>query len=195
MEHYSVVSELFIYPDKEKLVRALSRMYDILSERYPTAVSKLDEFNAFVKANSNNFLKEYYIKTFDVMPFCYMDLGYVLFGEDYRRGEFLVNLLNEHVKAANDCGKELSDHLPNMLKLLPKMADRQLAQELMFSIMIPALKEMVKNFIDNENVYKRLLEILIVVMEDDSKGLEYPQIQILCNDKSNFLNKVCGKRC
>ena len=40
-----------------------------------------------------------------------LDIGYVLFGDDYKRGELLANLNQEHRKANNDCGTELADHL------------------------------------------------------------------------------------
>jgi len=190
VKHYSKFSGLFVYPRKEALITTVSQVQDILVQGYPTLAGGLDEFSAFAHAHSDDALSEYYIKTFDVMASCYLDIGYVLFGEDYRRGEFLVNLLNEHIKAENDCGKELPDHLPNMLNLLPKIADQLFAQELAYSIMIPALKEMLKNFIDEVNVYKKLLEVLIKVMEIDFKDLNFKQFELLNNDKTNFLNNI-----
>ena len=74
--------------------------------------------------NLFSFQQEYYISTFDVQAICFLDIGYVLFGEDYKRGIFLVNIKKEQIKAGNDCGSELPDHLPNILTLLPKMQGR-----------------------------------------------------------------------
>jgi hypothetical protein len=45
-------------------------------------------------------------------------LGYVLFAEDYKRGDFLVKVKNEQRKVNNDCGEELADNLPNILTLM-----------------------------------------------------------------------------
>ena len=64
---------------------------------------------------------ELYLRTFDVQAITTLDIGYVLFGEDYKRGALLAGLSAEHKKVSNDCGIELADHLPNVLRLLPKM--------------------------------------------------------------------------
>jgi nitrate reductase assembly molybdenum cofactor insertion protein NarJ len=96
---------------------------------------------------------------------CFLDIGYVLFGEDYKRGIFLVNIKKEQLKACNDCGTELPDHLPNLLTLLPKMEDKDLVEELIYSILIPAIHEMILKFRNVNNLYKGLLEILVTIME------------------------------
>jgi nitrate reductase assembly molybdenum cofactor insertion protein NarJ len=51
--------------------------------------------------------EELYTKTFDVQPICYLDLGYVIFGEDYKRGAFLLHMQEEQQKVNNDCGTDL----------------------------------------------------------------------------------------
>jgi nitrate reductase assembly molybdenum cofactor insertion protein NarJ len=82
--------------------------------------------------------QEYYLMTFDVQAVCCPDLGYLLFGEDYKRAQLLVNLKKEHSLAGVDCGKELGDYLPNILTLLERTTDRNFAEELGFIITIPA---------------------------------------------------------
>ena len=95
-----------------------------------------------------------------------MDIGYVLFGDDYKRGELLVNLSREHHKTGNDCGNELADNLPNLLRLIPKIADEEFKKELVGIIILPALEKIIKEFevknIDmKNNVYKRKYKTLI----------------------------------
>ena len=193
MQHYSKIAGLFVYPQKEVLVRTILDIYEILNKDYPSVSGDLKEFSAFVDANSNDSLREYYVKTFDVSASCYLDIGYVLFGEDYKRGQFLVNMLSEHKLAGNDCGTELPDHLPNMLNLLPKIKDQAMAEELAYSIMIPALREMLKKFIDETNVYKKVVKLLVDVMELNFKHLTLKQFELLDKDKTNFLNNInCG---
>ena len=121
-----------------------------------------------------------------------MDIGYILFGEDYKRGEFLVNLAKEHKKAENDCGVELADHLPNLLNLIDKTKDKKFAEELAYCLMIPAIKEMLKTFVDKGNIYKNTLELLLIVLEKDFGALEYEQFKITSNAKNCFVNK--GKK-
>lgn len=190
MKHYSEIATLFTYPEKDTLNIAASKVKEILKCNYPAVSNNLDNFIGLVNSNSLPKIQEYYLKTFDIQASCCLDIGYVLFGEDYKRGEFLVNILNEQKKAENNCGTELADHLPNMLTLLPKIKDKNFAQELAYSIMIPALKEMLKNFIDKVNVYKELLVILLNILETDFNNLNYKQFEVLNNDKTNFLNNI-----
>ena len=189
MEHYSKLASLFNYPDKD-LAANVEEIRTIIFNDYPENKDNIDAFSSYVKETTIEKQHEYFIRTFDVQALCYLDIGYILFGEDYKRGEFLVNLRNEHKKANSDCGSELADHLPNMLKLLPKIADRDLAEELGYCIIIPALKEMLKNFKDDSNVYRKNLLTLLNVMETDFKDLNYNQFKINNKDKTNFLNNI-----
>jgi nitrate reductase assembly molybdenum cofactor insertion protein NarJ len=190
MQHYTLLSELFSYPEQENLPVTVPLIKQIVKEKYPECNDKIESFLSFVRSSTLDEQREYYIRTFDVQALCYLDLGYVFFGEDYKRGEFLVNLRNEHIIAGNDCGCELADHLPNMLKLLPKIKDKAFADELAYSIMIPALKEILKNFKDEINVYKSALELLLYIMEHDFNNLGYEQYKVLNKDKTNFLDQI-----
>lgn len=189
-EHYSLLSVLFSYPEPENLMTKVPVIKQIVEEKYPECSGNINEFFDFLNTHTPDEQCEYYIRTFDVQALCYLDLGYVLFGEDYKRGEFLVNLRNEHIKAGNDCGYELADHLPNILNLLPKIKDKAFAEELAYSIMIPALKEILKNFSDNVNVYKRMIELVLYMMESDFKNSGYKQFQITGNEKINLLESI-----
>lgn len=189
MKHFAEYGYLFGYPEKN-LPEVCTRVNHSLIERYRDLSSKFQPFISFVNSKTTNELQEYYIRTFDIHASCYLDIGYVLFGEDYKRGEFLVNMRNEHQNAGSDCGTELADHLPNFLSLLPKIKDKDLAERLAFCILIPALKEMNKNFIDETNVYKPLIEILFIMLERDFGHLKYPQLKIMDKDKTNFLNNI-----
>ncbi len=199
MEHYSTYASLLCYPTSE-LKEAVKKNEAIILKDYPENKGNINAFQSFVEDLPLDKQREYYIRTFDVQALCYLDIGYILFGEDYKRGEFLVNMQKEHKKAENNCGSELADHLPNMLNLLPKIKDVEFAKELAYSIMIPALKEMLKRFKDEDNVYRKILSILLNLMEKDFKGLDYKQFKINNNDKTNFLkninckNKSCKSR-
>jgi nitrate reductase assembly molybdenum cofactor insertion protein NarJ len=187
MQHYRDLAALFTYPDKRVLKGALRKLRGLLPARYPLLPGGLDGFEAFVDSRSDDELREHYLKTFDIQPSCYLDVGYVLFGEDYKRGAFLVNMAEEHKKAGHDCGLELPDHLPNMLRLLPMMSDPDMAEQLAYCLMIPALREMLRNFLDADNAYKQALALLADVMEADFAGSKYEQVAVVKKEDPSFV--------
>jgi nitrate reductase assembly molybdenum cofactor insertion protein NarJ len=151
--HYKLLAELFRYPSDE-LKTYLKKWSDIVSNYDPEMILKLDSFAVHIKEKPISFQQEYYIRTFDVQALCFLDIGYVLYGEDYKRGIFMVNIKKEQLKVSNDCGSELPDHLPNILTLLPKLQDKDLAEELICSMLIPAIHEMISKFGDGTNLYR-----------------------------------------
>ena len=166
LTHYKLLAEMFRYPSDD-LKAYPEKWRDLISLCDASLSPKLDLFITHINERSLSFQQEYYISTFDVQAMCFLDIGYVLYGEDYKRGIFLVNIKKEQIKAENDCGSELPDHLPNILTLLPKIADADLAEELIYSLLTPALHELILKFRDATNIYKGLLEILVSVMETD----------------------------
>jgi nitrate reductase assembly molybdenum cofactor insertion protein NarJ len=114
----------------------------------------------------------------------------VLFGEDYKRGEFLVNLKEEYRKADLSWGSELPDHLPYLLLLISETKEKDFVEELCWCLLIPALKEMIRNFRSETNVYKGLLQMLLVVLETDFQHVPYEQYQINTDVKAGFLDCI-----
>ena len=80
-----------------------------------------------------------------------LDVGYVLFGDDYKRGELLVNLNREHREAGNECNGELADNLSNLLPLLSKMKNHDIRTDLVEIIIMPGLNKIIKEF-DSKNI-------------------------------------------
>jgi nitrate reductase assembly molybdenum cofactor insertion protein NarJ len=138
----------------------------------------LDPFIQYIEITPIEFQQEYYVSTFDVQPLCCLDIGYVLFGEDNRRGQFLANLKAEHRKAGNDYGTELPDNLTVLLTLLPKLTDSLFAEELVVSLVIPAVNEIISEFRSDRNHYKALLRIVAAIMERDYQGSPFERFQI-----------------
>ena len=176
MIKYSLIAKLFNYPqgDYSETLENLNKIF------LEADISLLEKFKLpfqHFSLNREADLQEYYIKTFDVNATCYLDIGYVLFGEDTKRGQFLLNMKAEQDKAVNDCGTEFADHLPNILTLLPKMNDAELREEIVVSILIPALNQMLKNFRTEGNIYKTILEILKDILESDFQNSQYEAFQ------------------
>ena len=117
--------------------------------------------------NGDIVMEELYTHTFDVQAIAYLDVGYVLFGEDYKRGHFLVKMQGLQREYGNDCGTELPDFLPNILTLLPRLSDRQETAELVNSIVLPAIDKMIQGFKENGNIYRDVLQTVSGVLRED----------------------------
>ena len=113
---------------------------------YPDLATVLHPFTEFVSSASLDEMQELHTRTFEVQAITTLDLGYLLFGDDYKRAELLVNLSREHIATGNDCGYELADHLPNVVRLIEKMQDQEIKQELVAKLICPGLKKMISEF-------------------------------------------------
>ena len=112
-------------------------------------------------------VQEIFTRSFDVQAITTLGVGYVMFGDDYKRGEMLVNLNREMRDAGIDCGTELPDHLPTVLRLIARWEDRELAQEFVQEILHPALEGMVAEFSQRrmatrEGLYQKHYKTLII---------------------------------
>jgi nitrate reductase assembly molybdenum cofactor insertion protein NarJ len=171
-QHYAMLAEMFRYPTY-RLKTFSGDWKEIVDEYDPALHSELDPFLEHISEKPLTFQQEYFVATFDVQPLCVLDTGYVLFGEDYRRGQFMANLSMEHKKAGNNCGSDLPDHLPNILMLLSKMKDRDVAEELTCSLLLPAVESMIAGFRNRRNYYAGLLRIVYTVMQKDYPARKY----------------------
>jgi nitrate reductase assembly molybdenum cofactor insertion protein NarJ len=146
-------ASLLFYPNEETLGEVESAQ-EFLDQKYPDAAEILREFTEFTKIIPLWKWEEIYTRTLDVQAITTLDVGYVLFGDDYKRGELLVNLSKEHTKAGNACETELADHLPNLLRLLNKVNDKDFKDDLIYLIIKPALKKIINEF-DSRNIEKK----------------------------------------
>lgn len=150
--HYSHVAELFDFPGPQFALRGWA-LLGLLRENYPAAALEVEHFLDAIPERTLD-LQELHTRTFEVQAVTTLGVGYVLFGDDYKRGALLSNLSREHAQAENDCGGELADHLPNVLRLMPKLKDQALLDELVEQILVPALMLMIREF-DAERIEKK----------------------------------------
>lgn len=139
-----------------------------VAQKCPAAAADVERFISLLPADDLIVMQELFTRTFDVQAITTLDLGYVLFGDDYKRGELLANLNREHGQHHNDCGSELADHLPNVLRLLPLLEDEDLLTELVQEIVAPAVSQMIQEFSTDrvtkkhasyQKQYKTLIEL------------------------------------
>lgn len=152
MLHYAHMADLFDYPRAGFADRGRFAM-ELLREEYPDASADIAYFMDVMPERTLD-LQELHTRTFDVQSLTTLDIGYVLFGDDYKRGALLANINQEHRRLQNDCRGELGDHLPNVLRLMSRLDNPQLTRDIVVDLLIPALLLMIREF-DTERSSKK----------------------------------------
>lgn len=153
IDQYRLLAGLLDFPE-QRLKEDVNEVQFFLDSRYPDAGDNFRPFCELVKNISVDDIQELYTRTFEVQAITTLDLGYLLFGDDYKRAELLVNLNREHNTIGNNCGHELADHLPNVIRLIALLEDDELRLELLKKLIIPGLKKMIGEF-DPESLNKK----------------------------------------
>lgn len=190
MRKYVLIAELFVYPSSN-LPDSVNACEIEICKKYPESNSALTSFKKHLENMDLGKQQEYYSKTYDVNALCCMDLGYVIFGEDYKRGEFLVKIKNEQKLAGHNFDVELADYLPNVIKLFHYHKNKEFIKELAYCITIPALKEMLDKFKAPGNIYRKLLEMLLNILEKDFGSCNMQQINISKEKDNKVFQKAC----
>lgn len=212
---YNLLANLFRYPQKG-YVDQVDACAKFIQHQYPEAYNHLKKFQEIIHQKADIYeIEELFGKTFHIQAICYLDLGYVLYAEDYKRGEFLVQMKNEQRKVNNDCGVELPDNLPNALTLLPLLDDKTFLDELVVRMYIPAIEMMVKEFesarielktkvrkkkqkvliqedLKDKNAYQYALMALLEVCLSDFKVTTFEEKKIKPDPLSSFLPNCEG---
>lgn len=143
-QHYETLAHVFEYPSEDLEQNVMAARHALAD--YPAVVSALERFQSLMPSDRLEVMQELYLRSFDIQAVTTLDVGYVLFGDDYKRGELLSNLNREHVLAKVDCGNELADHLTNVVRLLARIDDEETRQELVHLVLAPALSKMISEF-------------------------------------------------
>jgi len=144
-KHYLLLEKLFRYPS-DNFVEEVQHCQSFLDSVYPEAGKELKIFTNYILKMNQDDREELFTKTFDVQPICYLDLGYVMFGEDYKRGAFLLSMQYEQQKINNDCGTDLPDNICNVLTLMTKSDNDAFVEDMVWRIFIPCVKKMIAEF-------------------------------------------------
>ena len=212
----SSLSVLFEFPQNDWKQRALVAI-DEMVQAFPQTENTVSPFREWIEKAAMAEIEENFTKTFHIQAVCYLDLGYVIFGEDYKRGVFLANMKAEQEQYGIDLQNELADHIGNVLKLLSVHQDEDFVNQLGSFILLPALKRMLKEFDDarlsarrkilmkkdktiimeNMNVsgiYKYLIESVKQCVEELFDDIEITQVkETFCNAASDhFINGCSG---
>lgn len=161
-EIHDALAALLGWPDEGYPARAAAAGLCI-AEACPEAAQPLEAFLAHVSAARLGELQEQYARTFEVDPQCCLEVGWHLFGENYKRGEFLVQmrrLLRELELPEN---AELPDHLTQLLRAAGRM-DPESAGILARRRILPAVERMAIGLSANENPFEGVLDAVQAVL-------------------------------
>jgi nitrate reductase assembly molybdenum cofactor insertion protein NarJ len=156
---YNKISNLFVFPQQENYVSNVKDVQLYLNKTLPNVGELLQPFTDVISSVTKYELEDLYLRTFEVQSITTLDIGYVIFGDDYKRGELLVNLNKEHQNYGVDCGNELADNLSNVLKLINVIEDSELLDDLINKIVVPALTKMIEGFGDKQLLAKEKVYI------------------------------------
>jgi nitrate reductase molybdenum cofactor assembly chaperone len=167
MNHlYEILGSLLEYPGEDWNSR-VERCKQWLAIQDPEAAVPFVGFRRKVRKLPIEKLQELYTQTFDLNPVCTLDIGYHLFGENYKRGELLARLRGTEAPYELGQANQLPDYLPVLLRLLVKLDDAELRHSLIAELLIPALDKMIQALGQTDNPFRDLIEVINLVLKDE----------------------------
>lgn len=120
MQAFEAMAPLFAYPQDDYADRALACARELDSD-------DLRAFAALMAAMPVPAQQELFVQTFDLNPASTLEIGWHLYGEQYERGDFLVELRQQLREAGIPETGELPDHFLHVLPLLSRMPSENAA--------------------------------------------------------------------
>lgn len=121
----------------------------------PAASAIFQSFADLVRNEPLTFLEERFVETFEMTRKRPLEIGWHLYGEQYKRGEFLVKMRRMLREYGVEESQELPDHLSHCLSLLPRM-EADDAEEFLANYLLPALDSLLNGF-EKESTYRAVL--------------------------------------
>jgi nitrate reductase delta subunit len=163
---YERLADLLEYPGGDWGVQFETCKRQVSAES-PDLASDFLEFCRKVGNLSVAELQEFYTRTFDLNPVCALEIGYHVFGENYKRGVLLAKLRETESPYGLGQDHQLPDYLPVLLRLLVRLEDVELRSALISEFMIPAVEKMVEALSRTQNPYADLMKVLSRALDLD----------------------------
>ena len=152
------LADVFSYPqqDYQQRVEQIARQLPNPSSWQP--------FVEFVLGNRLEKIEEDFTYTFDMRPTTCLEIGWHLYGEDYKRGQFLVKMRQALQEYGIAESLELPDHLSHCLKLLSELPEED-AGLFYADYLRPAIQRIRKG-LERENPFRHAVECLDEFLDD-----------------------------
>ncbi len=164
MTIFELFAQILDYPDQRPDC-AVEECISALGPEDGDVAALLGRFRTSQTSMDIGQLQELYTGTFDMLPDCSLNLGYQLFGDDWRRSTFLADLAGRYRAYGVPAGKELPDHLGLILRYLAKRGDESERAQLSGECLVPALARLLKEIRKRDNPYEAALEALLMWLE------------------------------
>ena len=149
-------ARLLSYPEDDYQMRAAELVRAFENDQNQR--KQLLPFYDFIRTASPGKIEEIFTRTFDMNKTTCLEIGWHLYGEDYKRGEFLVRMRQSLAEYKIPESIELPDHISHCLLLLAAL-DEEDAPVYAERFLKPTLKIILKNF-DKANPFRPLVEAL-----------------------------------
>lgn len=146
---------LLEYPT-EGYGKLVERAAQVARHAVPETATCLATFCKAIQGLGTEQLQELFIQTFDLNPVCALEVGWQLFGDEYRRGEFLVKMRGELRRYDLTESGELPDHLTHVLPVLARM-DSEEAAQFASRFVLPAVEKMLAALNGRKNPFENVL--------------------------------------
>jgi len=192
---YQYFGHLLDYPTPE-IANQTRECAALLALKAPEAAGNLYQFLDIIDSTPMALgrLEEIYTATFDVSPACFIFAGYMLFGESFARGKFLVRLQERYRERGFSTGNELADHMAVIFRFLAILdPDTEQAQHLIEKCLVPVLQKMSANFkpdAERLNPYSLVLRAMLTVLDPENKIVPIMELEPALKNPDPFLNRV-----
>ena len=161
MTVYSCFADIFDYPERS-IARSIEDGIAELAAEIPEVCALLKAFQSAIAEKDIGQLQELYTNAFDLRPECTPNLGYHMFGDDARRGIFLVELKERMEAHGIPLGTELADHISLVLRYLDVAGeDRAPVVE---ECLLPSVSRMAEVLTQSGNPYEYALGALLALL-------------------------------
>ena len=151
---FDAIASLFAYPDLV-LRQTAPLAVDAVASVCPEAAELLWPLADHLTGKSLADCEEMFVTTLELNPVVALEVGWQLYGEQYARGTFLVRMRQLTREAGLPQPTELADHLPNVLRVIPRVAPAS-ATKLAVRFTLPAIDKM-RSALGDESPYGALL--------------------------------------
>lgn len=157
------LSNILFYPGTDYKNHVQS-CYEEL-KKFEKLRSVFEVFNNYASLAAQSELEENFTYTFDMNPSYCLDIGWHLFGEDYKRGEFLVTMRGLMRRLNVTDTNELPDHIHHVLQVVNRMEENEL-ESFLDEFLRPSLNIIEKNM-DEGNKYFPVIKTLAGVLKTE----------------------------
>ncbi|MGK2906424.1 MAG: nitrate reductase molybdenum cofactor assembly chaperone [Desulfuromonadales bacterium] len=147
---------LFSYPDPNIAVETAA-CFEHLQQICPEASAPMESFKLFIESNDISRIEEAFTGTFDLQSLCHPYVGYQLCGESQQRTMFMIKLQELYQQYGFISGKELPDHLTEVLRFIGSIADQDCRLEIIQDGLLPALTKITQGIESDGHPYMALL--------------------------------------